>query len=100
MKLILITAIEYFQKDVKKILKQAEIEHFSGVEVEGFNTHPSDSFSWFSSREEGIESHMYFSFTTAEKAQKVLDLAKAFNETLTKQQSRIRAIVMPIEAHT
>lgn len=101
MKLIVITAVSSFEEDILTLLKKAEIENFTGTDMDGYNTKPVASFSWFSGESEGIPSLMYFSATSNEKATNLVKLVKEFNTNLEDgQRSHIKAIVLPIESHS
>ena len=64
MKLVLVTAVEEFQKDVLKIFKKANIENFSSSDIDGYKTSPQllMAANWFSGSKSGNESIMFFSF--------------------------------------
>ena len=64
MKLIIVTAVEQFQKDVLKLFKKAQIESFSSSEIDGYKDATSllMTSSWFPSEKGGNESSLFFSF--------------------------------------
>ncbi|WP_348825709.1 hypothetical protein [Flavobacterium aestuarii] len=98
MKLLIITAISEFDSDIKQMLKQADVETFTGKEVKGYRNHSRDSIenSWFASEITETESILFYAFVKKEKADKVFVLAEEFNK---KQQtvSKIHAAVLNIE---
>lgn len=62
MKLVMVTAVEEFQNDVLKLFKRANIESFSGSEIEGYKSQ-SDllaTSTWFPSIRGASESVMFF----------------------------------------
>ena len=69
MKLVLVTAVEEFQKEVLKIFKKANIENFSSSDIDGYKNVPSlfMASNWFSAGKGGNESIMFFSFTSKHK---------------------------------
>jgi|TARA_Y100000766_G_C18313861_1_gene322303 hypothetical protein len=69
MKLVLVTAVEEFQKNVLNIFKKANIENFSSSDIDGYKNVPSllMASSWFSGEKSGNESILFFSFTEKEK---------------------------------
>lgn len=98
MKLVIVTAVEQFQKDVLKLFKEANIESFSGSEIDGYKN--ASSFlmnsSWFPSEKSGAESSMFFSFTEDEKINSLFNLIEVFNKNL-ETNNPIKAAVVPIE---
>ncbi|WP_242158306.1 hypothetical protein [Aestuariivivens sediminis] len=98
MKLVLVTAVEEFHKDVIKLFKKAQIETFSESEIDGYKTSNAllISSNWFGFENVGNESVMFFSFTDEANIDTLFELIKQFNETLTTNNP-IRAIVVPIE---
>lgn len=100
MKLLMVTAVEEYRKEVLKLFKQAGIERFSGSEIDGYKTGESIMMtnSWFPSEAGGAESILYFSFTQNDKVDKLFQLILAFNSSL-ETNNPIRAVVLPIEKH-
>jgi hypothetical protein len=98
MKLLIITALAEFQKDVLRILKEAEIEAFSSSEIGGYKD--AGSFiaaqSWFPGERSGNESMLFFSFTKEELIAPVFELIKEFNENLSTNNP-VRGAVVGIE---
>ena len=98
MKLVLVTSVEEFQKDVLKIFKKANIENFSSSEIDGYKKTPSllMASNWFSSEKLGNESIMFFSFTKKEKIDNLFNLIEEFNNNL-ETNNPLKAIVVPVE---
>ncbi|WP_026775594.1 hypothetical protein [Polaribacter sp. Hel_I_88] len=98
MKLVIVTAVEEFQKDVLKLFKKANIENFSSSEIDGHKNTPQllKASNWFSGEKNGNESTMFFSFTDEEHIESLFSLLKEFNENL-ETNNPIKAIVVPIE---
>ncbi|MCI2228601.1 hypothetical protein MC378_05435 [Polaribacter sp. MSW13] len=98
MKLVLVTAVEEFQKEVLKIFKKANIENFSSSDIDGYKNVPSllMASSWFSGEKNGNESTLFFSFTEKEKIDGLFVLIDEFNQHL-KTNNPLKAIVLPIE---
>jgi len=98
MKLLIITALAEFQKDVLKILKEAEIEAFSSSDIEGHKN--ANSFiaaqSWFPGERSGDESMLFFSFTKEELIAPLFELIKEYNKNLTTSNP-VRVAVVGIE---
>lgn len=99
MKLLIVTAVEEFQKDVLKLFKKAGIEAFSTSEIDGYkNTNNSvvATQSWFPGEKGGSESLMVFSFTEEANIDTFFTLVTEFNQNL-ETNNPVRAIVLPIE---
>ncbi|WP_405563179.1 hypothetical protein [Polaribacter sp. Asnod6-C07] len=98
MKLVLVTAVEEFQKEVLQIFKKANIENFSSSDIDGYKNLPQllKASSWFSGEKSGNESTMFFSFTEKEKIDGLFILIEEFNKNL-KTNNPLKAIVLPIE---
>lgn len=100
MKLVIVTAVEEFHKDVMNLFKRAGIHSFSESGIEGYMSSTSllMSNSWFGGEKGGNESSMFFSFTEDENIDVLFDLITEFNKDL-ETDNPIRAIVVPIEKH-
>ncbi|PWK18502.1 hypothetical protein [Xanthomarina spongicola] len=100
MKLVIVTAVEEFQKDVLKLFKNAKIESFSSSDIDGYKNAASllMTNSWFPSVKGGNESSLFFSFTEDEKIDSLFSLIKEFNNNL-ETNNPIKAIVVPIEKY-
>jgi hypothetical protein len=98
MKLVIVTAVESFHKDITKIFKEAKIKSYSGSEIEGFKDHNGllATSSWFPSVKGSSESIMFFSFTEDENIDTLFKGIKTFNQTI-ETNNPIRAVVLPIE---
>lgn len=99
MKLLIVTAVEEFQKDVLKLFKKAGIEAFSTSEIEGYkngNNSVVATQSWFPGEKGGSESLMVFSFAQEEKIAPFFKLVEDYNNTL-KTNNPVRVVVVPIE---
>lgn len=100
MKLVMVTSVEEFQKDVLKLFKNANIENYSSSDIDGYKNTPSSllASNWFSSVKGSNESTLFFSFTEEKKINKLFQLIKEFNTTL-KTNNPLKAIVIPIEKY-
>ncbi|WP_178988674.1 hypothetical protein [Winogradskyella schleiferi] len=98
MKLVIVTVVDYYKKDVIKLFKQAQINNFSESDIEGFKTSASviQSSNWFASENSGADSELFFSFTEDENIDALFKLIKEFNTNL-ETNNPVRAIVVPIE---
>lgn len=98
MKLLIVTTVSDFQKEVLKLFKRANIEAFSSSEIDGYKNTNSliATQSWFPGHKGGNESLMFFTFTDEDKIDVIFDLIKEFNKNL-ETNNPVRAIVLPIE---
>jgi hypothetical protein len=99
MKLLIVTVVDEFQKDVLRLFKQANIESFSGSDIEGYKNGTSSfmmNASWFPSQKSGADSSMFFSFTEDKKIDLFFELVKKFNENL-ETNNPMHAVVVPNE---
>ncbi|MBL7474092.1 hypothetical protein [Robertkochia sediminum] len=98
MKLVIVTAVEEFNKDIRKLFRKAEIENFSSSDIDGFKTMPAvfKAASWVTGERSGADSNMFFSFTAPDKIDILFDLIEEFNKNI-ETNNPIRAIVVPIE---
>ncbi len=100
MKLVIVTVVEEFHKDVIKLFKQAGIESFSESDIDGYKNGSSllMASNWFSAEKGSNESSMFFSFTEDAHIDALFNLIKEFNSNL-ETNNPIKAIVVPIEKH-
>ncbi|SRR5690554_4445870 len=98
MKLLIVTVVDEFQKDVLQLFKESNIESYSGSDIEGYKNAASfmTNTSWFPLQKSGTDSSMFFSFTHDEKIDAFFTLVEQFNKTL-ETNNPIHAVVVPIE---
>ncbi len=98
MKLVIVTAVEAFHKEVILLFKKAEIENFSESDIDEHKNSTSvlAASNWFSGVKSSNESTMFFSFTKEEKIDALFELIQEFNTNL-ETNNPIKAIVVPIE---
>ncbi|CAM3655569.1 hypothetical protein FLGE108171_08635 [Flavobacterium gelidilacus] len=98
MKLLIITAIKEFEKEIKQKLKKAKVETFSYKNVIGYRDNTEDVIesNWFSSEMNKSESILFYAFVKKENVDMLFDSINEFNakqETL----SHIHVAVLAIE---
>lgn len=98
MKLLIVTVVEQYEEAILELFKKANIENFSGSEIDGYKQQASFlmTSNWFPGVKGGVESSLFFSFTEDEKIDSLFNLIKVFNENLVTNNP-IKAIVVPIE---
>ncbi|MGB7843014.1 MAG: hypothetical protein WBL21_09500 [Salinimicrobium sp.] len=100
MKLLLVTAVAEFQKEVLKLFKKAQIEAFSSSDIDGYKKKHSllATQTWFPHIEGGNESVLFFSFTDESKIEDFCTLTKVFNKTM-ETNNPVRAVIINIEKY-
>lgn len=98
MKLVIITAIQEFEAEIKKQLKKAEVTTFSFKNVSGYHDISEDAMetNWFSSEMNTTESIVFFAFVKKENVER---LFTGINEFNSKQEtlSTIHLAVVNVE---
>lgn len=98
MKLLLITAVKEFEKEIKQILKKSQVKSFSYRDVNGFKDNSEDDIegNWFASNIQENESVLFYAFVQKEKVDALFELVNDFN---TKQEtvSHIHLAVLGVE---
>jgi len=100
MKLVIVTAVNEYKKDIIRLFKEAKIEQFSDAEIEGFKIPPNllVASNWFSPGNKGARSLLFFSFSTEDKIDSLFQLIKNYNSGL-ETNNPIKALVLPIEKY-
>ncbi len=98
MKLLIITAISEFEKEVKKMLKKASVKTYSHKNVVGYRDASQDSVgnNWFGSEMNQNESILFYAFIEKENIAVLKEEVTQFNvkqETL----SHIHVAILNIE---
>lgn len=98
MKLLLITTVAEFKKDIYQLFKKANITVYSTTNIDGhkFSDEKDLQSSWFISSEASLKSIMYFSFCSEDKANKMLSELEAYNKT-KRTNNPAKAVVLPVE---
>ena len=98
MKLLIITAIKEFEKEIKQQLKKAKVATFSYKNVIGYRDNTEDAIesNWFSGEMNKSESMLFYAFVKRENVDMLFESINDFNakqETL----SNIHVAVLAIE---
>lgn len=98
MKLLVITAIKEFKKDILHMLREADVKNFSYKEVTGFRDSSQDAVesNWFASELNESESILFYAFVKKESVELFFNLAGVFNSA-QENASRIHIAVVNIE---
>lgn len=99
MKLFITVLLREFRKDIDQVFLKSGIHVFSVSDTTGFKDDRTFDLtdSWFSSGTEPFDSLVFFSFTSAENAQKALALINEYNNT-NDTGYPVRGFVIPVEA--
>ena len=98
MKLLIVTAVAEFDKDIKKMLKQAQIKKYSYQEVNGFNDASGQAVgsNWFGSEKTENKSMFFYAFVAESTIDSFFEIVNDFNAK-QKSQSKIHLAVVNIE---
>lgn len=98
MKLLVITAIKEFKKDILKMLKEAGVRNFSYREVTGFQDNSEDrvDLNWFASDMNENESILFYAFVSKENVESFFNLVQIYN-SMQGNKSRVHVAVLNIE---
>jgi len=100
MKLLMITTVREYEKDICKLFKAAKIEAYSTYEIQGHKLQAPKNIqdNWFSAHRDTFDSTMYFTFTSEELINNLLEEVKIYNKDKA-DTNPVKAIVMNIENH-
>jgi len=98
MKLLIIVAVQEFEKDIKQILKKSDVKSFSYKDVTGFKDSSEDAIekNWFATEMNENESVLFYAFVDNGKVDQLFELVDGFNE-IQKTISHIHAAVLCVE---
>ncbi len=83
MKLIIATAIQEYQDNIKDFLQKSEVIGYSFQMVKGYSNNAKDGIenNWFASDNHETNSVAFFSFIKQEKTNTLFELVDEFNKT-------------------
>ena len=98
MKLLIITAVLDFEKDIKAMLKKSHVKTFTYKEVRGFTDLSEEAIesNWFATDMNETESILFYAFVKKENIDQLFDLVKEFNAK-QETKSKIHIAVLNIE---
>ena len=98
MKLLMITAIEAFEKDIKFLLKKSKITTFSYTDIKGYRdiTEESVEDNWFASEMNESQSIIFYAFIPKESADELFNVVNEFNNQ-QRTKSKVHVVVLNIE---
>ncbi len=98
MKLVIITSIKEFEKDIKSLLKKADVVTFSYRDVIGFRDSTEDALesNWFASEMNITESLMFYAFVPQKNVDLLFEAIMQFNAKQSTA-SHIHVAIVAIE---
>ena len=98
MKLLIITSINEFENEVKKMLKKSDIKIFSYTAITGYrdSTEESVESNWFASEMNESDSIMFYSFAEKEKTDVLFNYVNEFNNS-QKTISKVHVVILKVE---
>ena len=96
MKLLLITAVREFEKEIKLILKKAQVKSFSYKDVKGFKDNSEDALeaNWFAANEQEMQTpkdHVAYTYQTVDDVDLQLHVFPAKSEAKTAPTKEVKA---------
>mgnify|MGYP006878265607 CR=1 FL=1 len=100
MKLVLITTIAAFEKDVKKMLKEAKVISYSYQEVKGFRDASTENVAsnWFGSEMNETESVAFYAFVLQQNLEILFEEVTQFNNQ-QESMSHVHLAVLGLEKY-
>lgn len=100
MKLVLITAIAEFEKDVKNMLKEAKVKSYSYKEVKGFRDASEENIesNWFGSEMNETDSVVFYAFILQQNLDTLFDEITQFNKN-QETISKVHLAVLSVEKY-
>ena len=100
MKLVVITAIAEFEKDVKKMLKEAKVKSYSYRDVKGFRDASEENVesNWFGSEMNETDSIVFYAFILQQNLDTLFQEVNQFNKE-QKTISKVHLAVFSVEKY-
>jgi hypothetical protein len=98
MKLLIITSISEFEKDIKQMLVKANVKNFSYQEVIGYHNTNNEAIgdNWFATQMNENESMLFYAFVPSENVEIVFNSINEFN-AIQETTSKIHVATVNIE---
>jgi len=100
MKLVIITAIAEFEKDIKKMLKEAKVKSYSYKDVKGFRDTSAENVedNWFGSEISETDSVVFYAFILQQNLDTLFDEVSTFNKN-QKSVSKVHLAVLTVDQY-
>ncbi|MFZ1806982.1 MAG: hypothetical protein WAU36_07175 [Cyclobacteriaceae bacterium] len=95
MELLIITAVQFFEGEIKQLLKKSGVTAFSYTDVKGYkdqSDQPMES-NWFASSKGEFSSVLFYAFVKEELIDKVTEAIEEFN-SIQESKSKVHMAVM------
>lgn len=98
MKLLVITAVQEYSKDIKAILKKSEIHTYSYKDVTGFRDLSETSLenNWFAGEMHENQSVIFYAFVEKENSDQLFNRVNEFNDQ-QKNLSKVHVVILNVE---
>lgn len=98
MKLLIITSISEFEKEIKQMLVKANVKNFSYKEVMGYHNTSDEAIgdNWFATEMNENESILFYAFVPSENVALVFNSINEFN-AIQESTSKIHVATVNIE---
>lgn len=98
MKLLIITSISEFEKEIKQMLVKANVKNFSYKEVMGYHNISDEAIgdNWFATEMNENESILFYAFVPSENVALVFNSINEFN-AIQESTSKIHVATVNIE---
>ena len=98
MKLLFITAVREYEKEIKQMLKQSSVKTFTYKFVTGFKDVSEESIesNWFANEMNETQSILFYAFVEKENVDLFMGSVEQFNST-QETLSRVHVAVLNIE---
>ena len=98
MKLLIITSISEFEKEIKQMLVKANVKNFSYKEVIGYHNTSDEALgdNWFATEMNENESILFYAFVPSENVAFVFNSINEFN-AIQETTSKIHVATVNIE---
>jgi hypothetical protein len=96
--MLIITAVQSYQEEIVKMLKESNIHAFSSTNVLGHVNHndPNLEDNWFGGDLQNYQSILYFALLPKEQVESVFEAVEQINAK-AESQSRIHLSVLGVE---
>ena len=100
MKLVVITAIAEFEKDIKNMLKEAKVKSYSYRDVKGFRDASEENVesNWFGSEMNETDSIVFYAFILQQNLDTLFQEVNQFNKE-QKTISKVHLAVFSVEKY-
>ncbi len=98
MKLLIITSISEFEKEIKQMLVKANVKNFSYKEVIGYHNTSDEAIgdNWFATEMNENESILFYAFVPSENVALVFNSINEFN-AIQETTSKIHVATVNVE---